>query len=51
MKYWLLAIGALLLSCSVASAQERIKIGFVDIQRVIADSQAGNGLKKDSRRR
>ncbi|HEY1236329.1 MAG TPA: OmpH family outer membrane protein [Candidatus Binatia bacterium] len=40
MKYWL-AIAVLVLSGSVASAQERIKIGFIDIQRVISESQPG----------
>jgi len=39
-KYWL-AIAVLVLSGSVASAQERIKIGFIDIQRVISESQPG----------
>jgi outer membrane protein len=39
-KYWL-AVGVLILSCSAAFAQERIKIGFIDIRRVIAESQAG----------
>lgn len=40
MKYWL-AIAMLVLSCSLATAQEKIKIGFIDIQRVIRESQAG----------
>ncbi|MGH7797723.1 MAG: OmpH family outer membrane protein [Candidatus Binatia bacterium] len=40
MKYWLV-VGMLVLSCSVSYAQERIKIGFIDIQRVISESQAG----------
>lgn len=40
MKYWLV-VGMLVLSFAAAHAQERIKIGFVDIQRVIAESQAG----------
>ena len=44
MKYWL-AIGLLVLSCTVASAQERIKIGFIDIQRIISESQAGKKAK------
>ena len=44
MKYWL-AVGALLLCCAQAFAQERIKIGFIDIQRVIAESQAGKRAK------
>lgn len=40
MKYWLI-VGMLVLSFSASHAEERIKIGFVDIQRVIAESQAG----------
>ena len=40
MKYWLV-IGMLVWSFSASYAQERTKIGFVDIQRVIAESQAG----------
>ncbi len=40
MKYWL-AIAMLVLSGSVAFAQERIKIGFIDIQKVISESQPG----------
>jgi outer membrane protein len=39
-KYWLV-IGMLVWSFSASYAQERTKIGFVDIQRVIAESQAG----------
>jgi len=39
-KYWLV-IGMLVLSFSASYAQERIKIGFIDIQRVISESQAG----------
>jgi outer membrane protein len=39
-KYWLV-IGMLVLSYSLSFAQEKIKIGYVDIQRVIAESQAG----------
>lgn len=45
MKYWL-AIAVLVLSGSVASAQEGIKIGFIDIQRVISESQAGKQAKE-----
>ena len=45
MKYWL-AIAVLVLSGSVASAQERIKIGFIDIQRVVSESQAGKQAKE-----
>jgi outer membrane protein len=43
-KYWL-AVGVLLLCCAQTFAQERIKIGFIDIQRVIAESQAGKRAK------
>lgn len=45
MKYWL-AIAVLVLSGSVALAQERIKIGFIDIQRVISESQPGKRAKE-----
>ena len=44
MKYWLVA-GMLVLSCTVALAQERIKIGFIDVQRIISESQAGKKAK------
>ena len=44
MKYWLV-VAALALSGSFVSAQERIRIGFIDIQRVIAESQAGKRAK------
>ena len=44
MKYWLVVI-LLALSNSFALAQERVKIGFIDIQRVIAESQAGKRAK------
>jgi outer membrane protein len=44
-KYWL-AIGVLLLCCSTTFAQEKIKVGFIDIQRVIAESQAGKRAKE-----
>jgi outer membrane protein len=39
-KYWLV-VATLVLSFSVSYAQERIKIGYIDIQKVIAESQAG----------
>jgi outer membrane protein len=39
-KYWLI-VGIIVLCYSVSSAQERIKIGYIDIQRVIGESQAG----------
>ena len=45
MKYGL-AVVMLVLSCSVAFAQERIKIGFIDVQRVISESQAGKKAKE-----
>lgn len=44
MKYWLV-IAALAVSASFVSAQERVKIGFIDIQRVIGESQAGRRAK------
>lgn len=44
MKYWLVGI-ALAFSASMAMAQERVKVGFVDIQRVIGESQAGKRAK------
>lgn len=44
MKYWLV-VAALALSASFVSAQERVKIGFIDIQRVVAESQAGKRTK------
>ena len=40
MKYWLV-VGMLVLGYSLSDAQERVKIGFIDIQRVISESQAG----------
>jgi len=43
-KYWLVA-GMLVLSCTVVLAQERIKIGFIDVQRIISESQAGKKAK------
>ena len=44
MKYWLVVI-LLALSASIGAAQERVRIGFVDIQRVIAESAAGKRAK------
>ena len=44
MKYWLVGI-VLAFSASMATAQDRVRIGFVDIQRVIAESQAGKRAK------
>ena len=40
MKYWLV-VATLVLCFSVSYAQERIRIGYIDIQKVIAESQAG----------
>lgn len=45
MKYWLVAISLALLPISTA-AQERVKIGFIDIQRAISESQAGKRAKE-----
>jgi outer membrane protein len=43
-KYWLV-IAWLALSSSFALAQDRVKIGYIDVQRVIAESQAGKRAK------
>jgi outer membrane protein len=43
-KYWLVAV-LLALSASFAQAQERLKIGYIDVQRVIAESNAGKRAK------
>jgi outer membrane protein len=43
-KYWMVGI-VLAFSASMATAQERVRIGFVDIQRVIGESQAGKRAK------
>lgn len=45
MKFWLVIV-ALAVTTSFASAQERIKIGYIDVQRVIAESQAGKRAKE-----
>ena len=45
MKYWLVVI-LLAVSASMGSAQDRLKIGFVDIQRVIGESQPGKRAKE-----
>ena len=45
MKYWLV-IAALAVSASFVSAQERMKIGYIDVQRVIAESQSGKRAKE-----
>jgi len=44
-KYWL-AVLVLVFSSSPVFAQENIKVGFIDIQRVIAESQAGKRAKE-----
>jgi len=44
-KYWL-AVLVLVFSSSPVFAQEKIKVGFIDIQRVIAESQAGKRAKE-----
>jgi outer membrane protein len=43
-KQWLVVL-ALALSSTFAYGQERVRIGFIDIQRVIAESQAGKRAK------
>ena len=40
MKYWLV-VGMLVFGYSLGNAQEKIKIGYIDIQKVISESQAG----------
>ena len=40
MKHWLVFV-LLALMPGIASAQDRVKIGFLDVQRVISESQAG----------
>ena len=45
MKYWLIICATLL--CTTAGwAQDRVKIGFIDIQRAISESQAGKRAKE-----
>ncbi len=44
MKYWL-ALFLTLAWVSAVGAQERVKIGFIDIQRAISDSNAGKRAK------
>jgi outer membrane protein len=44
-KYWLVGL-LLALTASVAAAQDRVKIGYVDIQRVIGESKAGKIAKE-----
>lgn len=45
MKYWLVLLLTLLCVPAVG-AQERVKIGFIDIQRAISDSNAGKRAKE-----
>ena len=45
MKYWLVIL-LLALSGTFASAQERVKIGFIDIQRVLSESQPGKRARE-----
>ena len=45
MKYWLVLF-LTLLYVSAVEAQDRVKIGFIDIQRAISDSNAGKRAKE-----
>ena len=45
MKYWLVLF-LILLCVPGVGAQERVKIGFIDIQRAISDSNAGKRAKE-----
>ncbi len=45
MKYWLVLFLSLLCIPAVG-AQDRVKIGFIDIQRAISDSNAGKRAKE-----
>ena len=45
MKYWLVVLLTLLCVPAVG-AQDRVKIGFIDIQRAISDSNAGKRAKE-----
>lgn len=45
MKYWLVLFMTLLCVPAV-EAQDRVKIGFIDIQRAISDSNAGKRAKE-----
>ena len=45
MKYWFV-LGMLLFSPALGHAQEKIKIGYIDIQRVISESQAGKRARE-----
>jgi outer membrane protein len=44
-KYWLV-LGMLVFGYSLSYAQERIKIGYIDIQRVVSESQPGKRAKE-----
>jgi outer membrane protein len=44
-RYFLVAI-CLFLSAETAWSQERVKIGFIDVQRAISESQAGKRAKE-----
>jgi outer membrane protein len=44
-KYWFV-LGMLLFSPALGHAQEKIKIGYIDIQRVISESQAGKRARE-----
>lgn len=44
MKYGLMLV-FLALSVTFATAQERVKIGFIDVQRAVSESQAGKRAK------
>jgi len=44
-KFWLVLI-SLALSWTVASAQDRVKVGFIDIQRAISESQPGKRARE-----
>lgn len=44
MKHWLVGV-VLALSPALVSAQEKIKIGFIDIQKAITESAAGKKAK------
>ena len=46
MKYWIVVL-ATLLCVSTGWAQDRVKIGFIDIQRAISESQAGKRAKQN----
>jgi len=45
-KYWIVVL-ATLLCVSTGWAQDRVKIGFIDIQRAISESQAGKRAKQN----